>query len=264
MALDISAIKKKMEELNKQLASKQGGDSDDKKIIWKPANGSQTIRILPYFHDMDNPFRELYYHYEFDRPYVSPASYGDNNDPVIDFSKHLQNKGDSDSWKMGKKLEPKRRTHVAIIVRGAEAEGVKFWGFSDTVYHQLTSFICDPEYGDITDLQNGFDVIVEVTPGTKDSYAKTTVRPKRLPSPATTEKAIADLIKAMPKLEETFYFRPATEDELKAALKNFLTPAAEGEDKEEQKASVVVTPAPAAKSEAVNAAVNAFTDIFGA
>ena len=44
------------------------------------------------------------------------------------------------------------RTFAAVIVRGKESEGVKFWGFGKTVYQELLGVIYDPDYGDITDL----------------------------------------------------------------------------------------------------------------
>jgi hypothetical protein len=53
---------------------------------------------------------------------------------------------------MGRKIEPKMRTYVPVIIRGKEAEGVKFWGFGKTIYAELLSIISDPDYGDITDL----------------------------------------------------------------------------------------------------------------
>ena len=31
--------------------------------IWKPANGNSIIRIVPYKFNKDNPFIELYFHY---------------------------------------------------------------------------------------------------------------------------------------------------------------------------------------------------------
>ena len=34
-------------------------------------------------------------------------------------------------------MEPKMRTYVPILVRGAESEGVKFWGFGKQVYTEL-------------------------------------------------------------------------------------------------------------------------------
>ena len=68
---------------------------------------------------------------------------------------------DWDRWIQGKRLEPKMRTFVPVVVRGREDEGVKFWGFGKTVYQELLSVISDPDYGDITDPLNGRDVNVE-------------------------------------------------------------------------------------------------------
>ena len=48
MALNLDAIKAKLNQLNK---------SDDKKQnLWKPEAGKTRIRIVPYVHRKDNPF----------------------------------------------------------------------------------------------------------------------------------------------------------------------------------------------------------------
>ena len=38
------------------------------------------------------------------------------------------------------------RTYVPVLVRGAEGEGVKLWGFGKQVYTELLGFITDPDY----------------------------------------------------------------------------------------------------------------------
>ena len=62
-----------------------------------------------------------------------------------------------ETWLKGRKMQPKLRTYVPIIVRGKEEEGVKFWGFGVQVYEQLMAALNEPDYGDITDLVNGYD-----------------------------------------------------------------------------------------------------------
>ena len=114
-------------------------------LIWKPANGKSQIRIVPYKFNKDIPFIELYFHYNINnKTYLSPISFG-RPDPIVEFAEKLKRTGDTDDWKAGKKMEPKLRTFVPVIVRGKENEGVKFWGFGKTVYQDILGYIADPD-----------------------------------------------------------------------------------------------------------------------
>ena len=156
MALNLDAIKAKLNQLNK---------SDDKKQnLWKPEAGKTRVRIVPYVHRKENPFLELYFHYDIGKKsMLSPITFG-NEDPIVEFAEKLKKTGDKEDWLMGRKIEPKMRTYVPVIIRGKESEGVKFWGFGKTIYTELLSIISDADYGDITDLMNGRDIDVEFTP----------------------------------------------------------------------------------------------------
>ena len=100
--------------------------------------------------------------------------------------------GDKEDWKAAKKMEPKLRTFVPVLVRGEEGEGVRFWGFGKTVYQEILGYIADPDYGDITDPNEGRDITVEVVSAEDSgtSYPVTTIRvkPKETPLAATKEE----------------------------------------------------------------------------
>ena len=84
---------------------------------------------MPYKHQPDNPFIELFFHYQINnRTYLSPKSFG-RPDPIVEFAEKLTRSGDKDDYRMGRSLMPKMRTFVPVIVRGEEAEGVRFLGF---------------------------------------------------------------------------------------------------------------------------------------
>ena len=145
-------------------------------------------------------------------------------DPVVEFSEKLKSTGNSDDWKLSKKLEPKMRVYVPVIVRGEEGEGVKFWGFGKQVYAELLGFIADPDYGDITDLNGGRDIVVEFTPSEgAGSYPKTAIRVKPNQTAATEDKTVAD--KIMNGQPEIFsIFKKVPYEDLKAALEAWLNP----------------------------------------
>ena len=76
MALDINAIRSR---LNKLQNTQRKSDN-----LWKPTPGKHQVRIAPYKFDKDNPFIELYFHYNINnKTYLSPASFG-RPDPIVD------------------------------------------------------------------------------------------------------------------------------------------------------------------------------------
>ncbi len=217
MALDLDAIRRKLNNLQTQT-----GRQDN---LWKPEPGKNQLRIVPYQFNKDNPFIELYFHYELGRKnYLSPVTFGEA-DPVVEFAEKLKATGNQDDWKMARKLEPKMRCYVPVLLRGRESEGVKFWGFGKTVYQELLGVIADPDYGDITDSTNGRDIMIErQTPAEAgNQYGKTTVRVKpNITALSDDSNVLEGLLNNQSNLTE-LYTEP-TYDELKEALKNFLNP----------------------------------------
>ena len=218
--MDINAIKSKLTQLQSTTSTKDN--------FWKPEPGQQVVRIVPYKHNKDNPFIELYFHYNLgnNKTYLSPATFG-RPDPVEEFSNKLKSTGNKDEWVQGKRLEPKMRTFVPVVVRGRENEGVKFWGFGKTVYQELLSVIADPDYGDITDALNGRDIGIErQTPAEAgNQYGKTTIRVKPNQTALVEDANLSDnLLKNQPNIVE-LYTEPSF-DELKRHLQKFLNPSA--------------------------------------
>jgi hypothetical protein len=156
---------------------------------------------------------------------------------------------------MGRKIEPKMRTYVPVIIRGKESEGVKFWGFGKTIYTELLSIISDPDYGDITDLMNGRDIDVEFTPAEGGAYPKTAIRVKPNTQPATEDKEIAQKIMNQPTITDLFP-EPAY-DELEKALAEWMNP--ENADSDVDSDEEEEAPANAAKPAATKAAKPAAT-----
>ena len=221
--MDINAIKSKLNQLQSTTSTKEN--------FWKPEPGKQVVRIVPYKHNKDNPFIELFFHYGLggNKTYLSPVSFG-RPDPVDEFARKLKSTGNKDEWIQGKRLEPKMRTFVPVVVRGREDEGVKFWGFGKTVYQELLSVIADPDYGDITDPTSGRDIMIErQTPAEAgNQYGKTTVRVKPNQTTITDNKdMLQGVFDNQPNLTE-LYTEPSYDD-LKEALSGYLNPDAAAE-----------------------------------
>ena len=216
--MDMTAIKSKLSQLQSTTSTKDN--------FWKPEPGKQVVRIVPYLHNKDNPFIELYFHYDLGgRTYLSPISFG-RPDPIEEFATKLKQTGNKDDWRLGRKLDAKMRTFLPVIVRGEEAQGVKFWGFGKTVYQELLGFIADPDYGDIADPMTGRDISVEFKTAeeTGANFPSTSIRVKPNQTPITEDK---EQLKSMIENQQeiTQIYTEQSYDELKEVLHNYLNPS---------------------------------------
>ena len=231
--MDLNAIRKRLGQLqttNNRTSS-----------LWKPQPGNQQIRIVPYAFNKDNPFIELFFHYNLNnRSYLSPISFG-RPDPIEEFAQKLKASGNKEDYQLSKKLEAKMRTFAPVIVRGEESQGVKLWGFGKTVYQELLSIIADPDYGDITDPVNGRDVSVEFISAEESgaSFPKTNIRVKPNQTPISDEPSVLELVKTSQK-DITDIYQEQSYEELTGILNEWLNPNDE-EKKEEEAPSTVAT-----------------------
>ena len=226
--MDINAIKSRLNQLSQTNSTANS--------FWKPPAGKTQIRITPYVENKDNPFVELFFHYSLvpNKTVLSPLSFG-RPDPVQQFADKLKSSGDKDEWIQGKRIEPKMRTFAPVVVRGEETEGVKWWGFGKTVYQELLGIIADPDYGDISDVMTGRDIVVERQTAAEagNQYGKTTIRVKPNQTALVEDATLSqNLITNQPNIVE-LYTEPSF-DELKGHLQNFLNPSAAEETTEKE------------------------------
>ena len=232
--MDINAVRKRLAQL--QTTNTRTTN------LWKPQPGKTQIRIVPYKLQKDTPFIELFFHYDLGgKSYLSPTSFG-RPDPIEEFADKLKSSGNREDWRLGKKLEAKLRTFAPVVVRGEEAQGVKFWGFGKTVYQELLGIIADPDYGDISDATTGRDIVVErQTPAEAgNQYGKTTIRVKpNVTALSDDSNLLQKLLDEQPDIKE-LYSEP-TFDELKEHLSNFLNPSDSTEETTEKEPEMVAT-----------------------
>ena len=225
--MDLNAIKKRLNQLqttNNRTSS-----------LWKPQPGKTQIRIVPYAFNKDNPFIELFFHYNLNnRSYLSPISFG-RPDPIEEFAQKLKGSGSKEDYQLSRKLEAKMRTFAPVIVRGEEKQGVKFWGFGKTVYQELLSIIADPDYGDITDPVNGRDVSVEFITAEESgaSFPKTNIRVKPNQTPISEDPEILELVKTQQDIKEIY--QELSYDDLTEVLNEWLNPSDSDEEESNEK-----------------------------
>lgn len=262
MAIDLSKIKSRLNSLT--------NTNQKSSLLWKPKPGKQTIRIVPYKYQPDTPFIELKFHFGINnKTYLSPDSFN-RPDPIVEFSNRLKKTGSKEDWMMGRKMEPKMRTYAPVIVRGEEHEGVKFWGFGKQVYQEILSIMADPDYGDITDLASGRDIVVEfrTAEDSGKNFPETSIRVKPNSTPAVDPKD-TDMIEAIKNQTDILDLFPEPKyNDLKEVMNAWLHPEEaapetsvntvvdEDDTQPVAKAAVLEEAAPAAKPVSKPATVN--------
>ena len=222
--MDLNAIKNRLSQL--QTSNTRTSN------LWKPQPGLQLVRIVPYKHNKDNPFIELYFHYDLGgKNYLSPVSFG-RPDPIEEFAQKLKSTGSKDDYRLGRKVEAKMRTFAPVVVRGEETQGVRFWGFGKTVYQELLSIIADPDYGDITDSVSGRDIAVEFKTAeeTGKSFPSTSIRVKPNQTPITEDASVLESLNESQK-NITEIYQEKSYEELTQALNEYLNGDSTSEEK---------------------------------
>ena len=227
--MDLNVIKQRLNQMQK--SSSAQGSGGGKNMFWKPSVGKQTVRVVPFKYNKENPFTEMKFYYGIGSKKVmaSPANWGEK-DPIMEFAKQLRQSNDKDNWRLAKKLDAKTRIFAPVVVRGEEGEGVKLWQFGKEIYEAFLQLAADEEVGDFTDFSQGRDIKLNTVgpESTGTPYNRTTLGPSMKTSPLSEssdeiEKFLED------QVDPKKVFKPLSYDEMKSALQEWLSPEDDGE-----------------------------------
>ena len=202
-----------MELMRRKLATLRGENRDSAQAsVWfKPDEGDTDIRIVPT-NDGD-PLKEMFFHYnvgDHKGGILCPKRNFGEHCGICEFASQLWREGvdqnDEESKKLAKSLFVRTRFFSPVIVRGREDEGAKIYGYGKTAYELLLGYILDPEYGDITDVQEGTDITLTYTKPTKPgAYPQTSLKMRRNTSPLLEDpEAIPALLDGIPEFNTLF------------------------------------------------------------
>ena len=228
--MDLNKIKNRLDNLNQASKPKQTEKKDYTLVYWKPkAEGKYQIRFVPSKINKDNPFQEIFMHYGVGKyPIVALTNWGED-DPIVEFSKKLRKSSESENWRLAKQLDPKMRVFAPVIVRGEEDKGVRLFEFSKTIYMELLSIADDEDYGDFTDVAEGFDFVVNASKVQDRPGFALSLRPKPKQTPLSEDASqITTWLENQPILLEERY--KYTYDKLKEELQTFISGGEEKED----------------------------------
>ena len=200
MSINIGAMQKKLERLNNK------GKASSDSAFWKPEDGLHEIRVLPT--SDGDPFKEFFFHYNVgSQSVMCPKRNFGEACPICEFATKLFKSGEDDNVTAAKSLFVRQRFCSPILVRGSEKDGVKVWSYSKTVYEELLKMVLDPDVGDITDLENGFDIKVDKGKANGARFSMMKIKPKAKSSPmckGLASQECKDLLESIPDFSGLF------------------------------------------------------------
>ena len=200
-----------MELMRRKLATLRGENTNGNSVWFKPDEGDTDIRIVPT-NDGD-PLKEMFFHYnvgDHRGGILCPKRNFGEGCPICEFASTLwregSDKNDEESKKLAKSLFVRTRYFSPVVVRGREEEGIKVYGYGKQAYELLLGYILDPEYGDVTDINEGTDITLTYTKPTKPgAYPQTNLKMRRNTSALLDDKdAIPALLDGMPDFDSLF------------------------------------------------------------
>ena len=222
MAIDLDKMKAKLNKLQNK------GSQDS--VFWRPEDGEQTIRIVPT--SDGDPFKDFWFHYNVGKHpgFLSPKKNFGETDPLDSFVRELFDEGTEDSIKMAKNLMARQRFFSPVIVRGEEDKGVRIWGYGKMAYEKLLSLVLNPEYGDITDPEEGTDLVLQYGKPAGASFPQTTLTPRRKSSALCDEpERCKEMLENIPDFNTLFERK--TPEEVGHMLDEFLSGESSAEER---------------------------------
>lgn len=186
----------------------------------KLQQGKNVRRVLWPKGDSDSFYAEGYLHFgvgpEGKSVATCPKTWGSKEPcPICEYVEQLQKSKNKDDKKLAEDIKAKRRIYINVLNRDDDDDDTpKVLPIGVTILKGLLETICDADYGDITDPEDGRDVtITRKGQGLKTEY---TVLPKPKSSVASESKTAEELENEMPDLEHLFVRK--SYDELQAIL----------------------------------------------
>lgn len=214
MKIDLAKIKAKIAQLN---GENKGKDSS-KVQFWKPTVGKYVIRAMHWPEGVcreGEVFAEKWFYYGIARgALLVPDQYG-KPDPIKELRMNLFKSGTPRDKELAKKLFPKMRSYVPIVVlEGAEAdpEQVLVYSFGSGIYQKLLNYFMNEKVGDYFDPRTGFNLNVTVSQAKNKDFQDVDIEidafTGRVPLNADEEK-IKTILASIPDLDQVWQLKDA-------------------------------------------------------
>jgi len=187
--VNLDELRKKYEEVTQ---TNNGGNKDflSKFLITK--EGTSLVRILPAKNEDENFYAETAIHrLENDgqfRNYHCPRVKGDKC-PLCDLYYALWKTDSEDNHNLARSIKARKRYYLNAVER--ESGDVKILSIGMKLFGKILDCFFDDDYGDITDLKEGYDFkVVKDTNGAFPNYDKSAPKPRATEAGTGQEVAV--------------------------------------------------------------------------
>jgi hypothetical protein len=221
------SLRERLKKKREELASRSGGQGN---LIFIK-EGTIRVRVQPVGEDQDFGVEiPQFYLGSKIKGVISPSVLG-GECPILEKQKELAASKDPDEQEIAKSLIPRNRHLMPVIMykdeRGKEIDeenSGKFLLLTNSLMSQIIDFYLDPDLGDFTDPENGYDLkITRRGSGKLDTeYSVRSMPPSKVPAKWAKEVDLQGMLKAViPSYEEA-----------EAKLEEFLGGSFEEEENE--------------------------------
>lgn len=195
--------------------------------FWKPQKyGEYLIRFLPPKQSDGLFYKEVAQHKVGDNYFYCPKVEGDQC-PICETYRKLWDKGTDAAIELAREIKPRKQFLYNIIVKeelGKPSDTptkVQKYMSGKKVFDKLMDYFFDDDYGDLTDVEEGFDFVLKKTQGDMGFPNYDNSKPKRKASPLHEDEDTVEEI-----LDESYDLDAAVEfksyEELSKSLGHFL------------------------------------------
>ena len=217
--MNINAIRAKLQKLQ----SNAPGDNS----FWRPDEGTDHhVRILPISGE-EIPFRETYWHWNVGGKSALCPKYTHGDDcPICELVSKMYDESDRTKdaglRSQASSLRAKIRPYIPIVDRADSELTPKWWPTNKTVYTEVLTIIANPDYGDITNVKAGHDMIVTkhpAEPGRMYGMTKIVPRPKQT-ALASSKEDTENILNSVPSSDD--FMKAKSYADLKEMIDNWI------------------------------------------
>lgn len=193
--LDIKTIQAKKEDLDQRMS--RGGDW----TFWTPSDGRNVVRVMPPKGKAKMFFEEVPMHFSLGpsgKAACTCLSHFDEDCPVCEVVNKWKKSKSEEDQKRAQDMSKKTRVYMNIVDRSDDEEKIQVASVGVMILSEILNIIVDPDYGDITDFEEGFDITI--TRSGKGRNTDYKVMPKRSQSVAVKKMDADELDEALPDL----------------------------------------------------------------
>lgn len=226
--LNMSAMQAKQEELQRG-----GGNSDYG--FDSLESGKNVRRVLPPKGDSDTFYSEGFLHFGLGADGKTAVTCLDTfgkKCPICEYLESIKSSKAKEDKELCKNARKTKRMYINVINRDSqdEEEVPKVLPIGKMILKQIIDIICDPDYGDITDFEEGRDITITKSGKGIDTEYSVIAKPKE--SIASEQYSEEELDELLPDLESLFTEK--SEEELMAILAGEEYEAEDDSDDDEE------------------------------